>query len=312
MAQISVPTSIGPIIPTGSEGKVTAVGAATLIDAVADSSQTNYVRITQTADSIQFGFGLQSLVDPFVDTGHLLRVVLRWDGFGELLGNIPGQVRGFLSVGVPYRDEPDVTYIKFLLIPEASPLGTSFQEVVINFDASEVQAFRAAGGYITGPAVFLILQFDSHESPPVAGVVDVAYIAFEAPDAAAQSWWYKASTDEYKYQASDPGGGYVQTTPPVMKAWGQENPIQGVNTGGTNIIISGDGFASGLTVTFGGVSATSIVVVNQHTITCNTPAFGGSLSTPQIVDVGDGDMKSANTASVTVTVTNPDGQSASV
>lgn len=58
------------------------------------------------------------------------------------------------------------------------------------------------------------------------------------------------------------------------------------------MIITGTGFVSGLTVTFGGVSATSIVVVSQFKITCLTPAHA----------VG----------AVNVVVTNPDGQAATL
>lgn len=41
---------------------------------------------------------------------------------------------------------------------------------------------------------------------------------------------------------------------------------------GTAVTITGTGFQSGATVTFNGVSATSVVVVNTTTITCNVPA----------------------------------------
>jgi hypothetical protein len=58
------------------------------------------------------------------------------------------------------------------------------------------------------------------------------------------------------------------------------------------MIIKGTGFVDGLTVTFGGSDATSIVVVDAFTITCLTPAHA----------VG----------SVDVVVTNPDGQAATL
>jgi hypothetical protein len=58
------------------------------------------------------------------------------------------------------------------------------------------------------------------------------------------------------------------------------------------MIIKGTGFGQGATVKFGAASASSVVVVDAFTITCLTPAHA----------VG----------SVNVTVTNPDGQSATL
>lgn len=49
-------------------------------------------------------------------------------------------------------------------------------------------------------------------------------------------------------------------------------PASGVTAGGTNVTIQGFGFLSGAAVTFGGVAATSVVVVNNNVITCTTPA----------------------------------------
>lgn len=49
-------------------------------------------------------------------------------------------------------------------------------------------------------------------------------------------------------------------------------PNHGPLTGGTSVTISGSGFIDGSTVTFGGAPATDVVVVDQATITCVTPA----------------------------------------
>lgn len=125
-------------------------------------------------------------------------------------------------------------------------------------------------------------------------------------------WWLDPDTDILKFQAANPGGNFVEIPTPTVRTYGEENPVQGVSTGGTPIIIEGDGFADTAAVTVNGISATSIVVVNQHTITCNTPAFGGVFTETDEVDVGNGVIKSANVKSVTITVTNPDGSSASI
>ena len=67
-------------------------------------------------------------------------------------------------------------------------------------------------------------------------------------------------------------------------------PNSGAIAGGTAVTITGIDFATGATVTFGGVAATNVVVVNSTTITATTPAGSGA-------------------GAVTVTVTNSGGQS---
>jgi len=50
------------------------------------------------------------------------------------------------------------------------------------------------------------------------------------------------------------------------------SPATGSTAGGTAVTITGTEFATGATVTFGGVSATDIVIVSATEITCVTPA----------------------------------------
>jgi hypothetical protein len=66
-------------------------------------------------------------------------------------------------------------------------------------------------------------------------------------------------------------------------------PSAGKSTGGKSVTVSGTGFQSGATVTFGGAAATNVVVVNATTITAKTPAHAPG--------------------PVSVTVTNPDTSS---
>ncbi len=70
------------------------------------------------------------------------------------------------------------------------------------------------------------------------------------------------------------------------------SPNEGPTTGGTSVTITGTNFVSGATVTIGGAAATSVNVTNATTITAVTPARSA----------GNRD----------VTVTNPDGQSATL
>jgi len=80
--------------------------------------------------------------------------------------------------------------------------------------------------------------------------------------------------------------------PPVTLSVTAVAPTSGSTTGGTKLTIAGTGFQSGATVTMGGSAATSVTVVSSTSITAITP--------PQAA------------ATVNITVTNPNGQSATL
>jgi phosphatidylserine/phosphatidylglycerophosphate/cardiolipin synthase-like enzyme len=90
-------------------------------------------------------------------------------------------------------------------------------------------------------------------------------------------------TGGYTYQAPPPG------PPPTLTGI---NPNAGPSAGGTNVTLTGTNFVNGATVKIGGASATNVVVSNATTITATTTA------------------RAAGAADVTVT--NPDGQSATL
>jgi hypothetical protein len=79
----------------------------------------------------------------------------------------------------------------------------------------------------------------------------------------------------YKGQAGrtgpiDPWQPYPDaSSPPLMTGL---MPNAGGVAGATQVTISGAGFTGATAVTFGGTAATSIVVVNNNTITCSSPA----------------------------------------
>ena len=100
--------------------------------------------------------------------------------------------------------------------------------------------------------------------------------------------------DDAFLQRSVLGGGFnyggTQTNPaPTLSSI---NPQSGSTAGGTSVSLSGSNFVAGATVIFAGSSATSVNVVNATTITAVTPAHAAGLAA--------------------VTVTNPDGQGASL
>lgn len=73
----------------------------------------------------------------------------------------------------------------------------------------------------------------------------------------------------------------------------------GVDTGSTATVITGTGFAAGATVTFGGNSATSVVVNSSTSISCVTPAHAAGAVTVVVTntDTGSGSLASGFTYS---------------
>lgn len=79
---------------------------------------------------------------------------------------------------------------------------------------------------------------------------------------------------------------YTIITPPNPTVTGL-SPTAGNASGGTNVVISGTGFSLGTTVTvaFGGVGGTSVVVQDDNTIACVSPAGSGGTTVDVVVTV---------------------------
>ena len=84
--------------------------------------------------------------------------------------------------------------------------------------------------------------------------------------------------------------GLLQSLPAI--AVSSVSPTSGPTTGGTAVTITGTGFQSGATVSFGGKTATNVSVVSTTSLTAITPSHPAG--------------------TVSVTVTNPNGQSATL
>ena len=86
-------------------------------------------------------------------------------------------------------------------------------------------------------------------------------------------------------------------TPPPDQSTGLSvaaiSPAGGINTGGTTITITGQGFQSGATVTVFGAPCQNVTVQSPTSLTCTTPAKAGTCGAAAVV------------------VTNPDGKSVS-
>jgi hypothetical protein len=86
--------------------------------------------------------------------------------------------------------------------------------------------------------------------------------------------------------ASETMGGGGSTSQVAAPAITSVTPASGPATGGTPIAIVGAGFATGATVAFGGVAATSVTVLSPTLITAVTPAGSGTVSVTVTTSAG--------------------------
>ncbi len=85
--------------------------------------------------------------------------------------------------------------------------------------------------------------------------------------------------------------GFTYVVPPTVSS---VSPNSGTTAGGTAVTITGTNFATGATVTFGGTSATNVVVTNSTTITATTPAGAGGAVTVTITNLSQQSGSLAN------------------
>ncbi len=75
-------------------------------------------------------------------------------------------------------------------------------------------------------------------------------------------------------QSGSLAGAFQYNSAPTLSA---VSPVSGALAGGTAITLTGTNFVAGASVTVGGNPASSVVVVNATTITCNTPSHSAGL-----------------------------------
>ncbi|HEX7706030.1 MAG TPA: IPT/TIG domain-containing protein, partial [Thermoanaerobaculia bacterium] len=119
-------------------------------------------------------------------------------------------------------------------------------------------------------------------------VVDAETITCTTPAHAAGLVDVTVTNPDTQSDVLEDGFTYVAPAPTISGI----SPSGGPSTGGTEVTITGTGFQSGAEVTFAGNQCTGLTVVNATTITCTTPSMPAG--------------------TVDVTVTNPDGQSATL
>src|SRR5205807_2591428 len=123
------------------------------------------------------------------------------------------------------------------------------------------------------------------------GVTDVSATTITATSPAGSGTVDVLVTNSVGTSSATPSDQFTYSATPTVTSL---NPTSGPQSGGTSVTIRGTNFTGVNTTTgvkFGGVNATSIVVLNSSTITANSPA-------------------TLNTGTVDVTVTTPSGTSA--
>jgi IPT/TIG domain-containing protein len=166
----------------------------------------------------------------------------------------------------------------------------------------------SANGSTAGTGVLwatVVTSGDAENNPPVPGEL----YAFDATDVATELW--SSNTNATR----DSFGNYAKFVPPLvangkvyLATWSSQvavygllattpvlttvSPTSGPTSGGTSVTLTGRNFASGTTVSFGGVAATNTTVVSGTQVKAVTPAHAEG--------------------SVGVVVTNPGGQSATL
>ena len=96
-----------------------------------------------------------------------------------------------------------------------------------------------------------------------------------------------------RYIISSVARGGAETLPISEPTITDISPNTGTTAGGTAVTITGTEFATGATVTFGGVSATSITVVSATEITCVTPAHVAGAVDVVVANTDTGTVTSA-------------------
>ncbi|MBN1417467.1 MAG: IPT/TIG domain-containing protein, partial [Planctomycetes bacterium] len=187
-------------------------------------------------------------------------------GFVDVVVTNPDGRTATRSSGFEYLAAPTIASISPTSGPEAGGTFVRITGTALRAGATVLFGGSAAGNVNVVSATELTCNAPAH----APGVVDVEV---RNPDG----------------QAAVSAGGFTYTANAGITSI---TPTSGPTAGGTTVAIAGAGFQTGATVTFGGTSATSVVVVSSTQITCTTPVHGAGV--------------------VDVTVTNPDLQSATL
>ena len=251
-------TSVAPAAgPASGATSVTLTGTGFL----ANSAGTNTVSIGGSAATsvIVFSDTSMTCVVPAGVAGTSVDVVVT---------NANGP--GTLSGGFSYHPEPTVTGV-------VAAAGTSLGGTSVTLSGT---------GFLANDAGTNSVTFGGTSATAVV-VVDDTAITCATPAGTPGATVDVVVTNTNGVGTLASGFGY-HATPTVSGV----TPAAGPSPGGTSVTITGTGFlvndAGTNAVTFGGNAATSIVVVDDTTITCDAPAGTGGLSVDVVVSNTNG------------------------
>ena len=107
-------------------------------------------------------------------------------------------------------------------------------------------------------------QPQAHQDAADALAVNAAYLGLSNPSTAQTAAQVAALTSQVST--------LIRSVFPALRAIDAVNPATGPVLGGTAVTLTGAGFTGIGNVTFAGVPATALVIVDDGTITCQTPA----------------------------------------
>jgi len=178
-----MPISVASTYEAGfsAPGNSVAVNSVDYLDAISDSSNSKYISLTGSAiqdENAIFVFGLQTVVDPGVDTGFTFRVVARYvtDPGDSAINSFSAQLESPLGTGAVLGNLNNPTFE-----------SATFVTLSIPVDIADVQTWRADGGF--GPPVIGVsglflnqILFGLLAGAPNT-ILDISYIELEYPSA---------------------------------------------------------------------------------------------------------------------------------
>jgi hypothetical protein len=142
-------------------------------------------------------------------------------------------------------------------IPMTADLGTALQQHTLAVTPTLVATFFGEYGWrwenVVPYATFGVFEFYLTGTYTIAG-----------------DCWYNETTDEYTFGA-DPGDGSIEVAEPTPRI-DSITPDAGPTDGGTPVTLVGSGFINVIEVWFDDYLATALATVDDHTLTCVSPA----------------------------------------
>jgi len=188
--QTAVPVSTinGPNVSSNPTTFLTLSGAGTVwecLDALGDTASVDCSVVVANVDGgggYDVTVGLDSLVDPGINTGHTLIFRLKYNSIEpdlQLLINIflladPAGVQTIIHISSGQLVFPTASGEL-----DAGGLSSSFVQIEIPLTEIEVIAFRAAGGYANSGFLIQFSAFDLFINTNLLGSFDISYAALE-------------------------------------------------------------------------------------------------------------------------------------